>query len=107
MKHFASPEFWTCLEQLPVSVQELARQNYELLKTNPYHPFLHFKRISRFWSVRVGRRIERSQSMPKMASYGSGSAHTRNMTAWWAERDWGAVAEHGAAADALARAAEL
>ena len=55
MKHFASPEFWTLLEKLPGKVQELARQNYELLKTNPYHPFLHFKRIGQFWSVRVGR----------------------------------------------------
>jgi hypothetical protein len=40
---------------LPVNVQELARQKYELLKTDPYHPSLHFKRIGRFWSVRVGR----------------------------------------------------
>jgi len=55
VKHFASPEFWTLLEKLPGKVQELARQNYELLKTNPYHPSLHFKRIGRFWSVRVGR----------------------------------------------------
>jgi hypothetical protein len=55
VKHFASPEFWTCLEKLSVNVKELARQNYEILKTNPYHPSLHFKRIGRFWSVRVGR----------------------------------------------------
>ena len=55
MKHFASPEFWACLEKLPATVQELAHENYELLETNPYHPSLHFKRIGRFWSVRVGR----------------------------------------------------
>jgi hypothetical protein len=55
VKHFASPEFWTSLERLLVNAQELARQNYEVLKTNPYHSSLHFKRIGRFWSVRVGR----------------------------------------------------
>ena len=55
MKHFASPEFWACLEKLPATVQELARENYDLLKANPYHPSLRFKRVGRFWSVRVGR----------------------------------------------------
>ena len=55
MKHFASPEFWACLENLPANTQALARGNYDLLKENPYHPSLHFKRIGRFWSVRVGR----------------------------------------------------
>ena len=55
MKHFASPEFWAYLEKLPANIQELARENYDLLKANPYHPSLHFKRIGRFWSVRVGR----------------------------------------------------
>jgi hypothetical protein len=55
VKHFASLEFWAVLEKLPANVQQLARENYELLKTNPYHPSLHFKRIGRFWSVRVGR----------------------------------------------------
>jgi hypothetical protein len=29
-------------------------QNYELLKANPRHPSLHFKRIGKLWSVRVG-----------------------------------------------------
>jgi len=55
VKRFASPEFWACLEKLPANVQQLARENYELLKTNPYHPSLHFKRIGRFWSDRGGR----------------------------------------------------
>jgi hypothetical protein len=41
VKHFASPEFWACPEKLPANVQHLARENYELLKSNPYHPSLH------------------------------------------------------------------
>jgi hypothetical protein len=55
VKQFASAEFWACLEKLPANVQQLGRENYELLKANPYHPSLHFKRAGRFWSVRVGR----------------------------------------------------
>jgi hypothetical protein len=37
-------------------VRELADKSYEILKSNPDHPSLHFKRVDRFWSVRVGRR---------------------------------------------------
>ena len=37
-------------------VQDIARENYKLLKADPYHPSLHFKRIGDDWSVRVGRR---------------------------------------------------
>jgi len=55
LKHFASPEFWARFAKLPAAVQDLARENYEVLKANPYHPSLHFKRIGHFWSVRVGR----------------------------------------------------
>jgi hypothetical protein len=32
----------------------LADESYRLLLENPRHPALHFKRIGRFWSVRVG-----------------------------------------------------
>ena len=54
MKHYASPEFWSCLEAVPKNVQELARRNHELLKQNPRHPSLRFKTIGRYRSVRVG-----------------------------------------------------
>ncbi len=55
MRHFASSEFWTGLEALPSQIQELARKNYELLKKNPQHPSLHFKKVGQYRSVRVGR----------------------------------------------------
>ena len=29
-------------------------RNYEILKENPKHPSLHFKKIGRYWSVRAG-----------------------------------------------------
>jgi hypothetical protein len=55
LKHLATSGFWASLERLPADVQELARKNYGLLQSNPYHPSLHFKRLGQFWSVRVGR----------------------------------------------------
>lgn len=56
MRHFASPQFWGLYGQLPADVRELADKNYELLKQNPQHPSLHFKKIGRYWSIRVGLR---------------------------------------------------
>src|SRR6185436_6204778 len=34
--------------------QELARKNFELLKQDPTHPSLHFKKVGDFVSARVG-----------------------------------------------------
>ncbi|MEE9260857.1 MAG: hypothetical protein V3U40_07090 [Candidatus Scalindua sediminis] len=56
MKHFCSPSFWACYETLPKDIQRLADKNFELLKTNPRHPSLHFKKIDNYRSVRVGRK---------------------------------------------------
>jgi len=52
--HYATPQFWDRFDKLPDRIQRLARKNFELLKQNPRHPSLHFKRIGRFWSARVG-----------------------------------------------------
>ena len=54
MKHFANPEFWAEYHSLPANVRELADRNFEVLKENPKHPSLHFKKVARYWSVRVG-----------------------------------------------------
>jgi len=57
MRHLALPRFWQCYGKLPEKVQELADKNYELLKADPRHPSLHFKKVGRrkqLWSVRVG-----------------------------------------------------
>ena len=56
MRHFASRAFWEAYDKLPEQVRTLADKNYALLKTNPRHPSLQFKKIGRFWSVRVGLR---------------------------------------------------
>ena len=54
MKHFATPRFWTCYRALPAAVQKLADEKYALLKVDPQHPSLHFKKVGRVWSCRVG-----------------------------------------------------
>ncbi|TLD72678.1 hypothetical protein FEM03_00975 [Phragmitibacter flavus] len=54
MKHLATPRFWSAYDQLPAAVRAVADANYELLKNNPFHPSLHFKKVGRFWSVRAG-----------------------------------------------------
>lgn len=54
MKHRASEKFWKFYDELPEQIQKLADQNYELLKGDPRHPSLRFKKVGRFWSVRVG-----------------------------------------------------
>lgn len=54
MKHFASAGFWAAYDRVPKEVQAMADKNFALLKDNPQHPSLHFKRAGRFWSARVG-----------------------------------------------------
>ena len=56
MRHFASLAFWDAYEKLPEDVRELADKNYALLKANAQHPSLHFKKVGRFWSLRIGLR---------------------------------------------------
>ena len=52
--HRTTARFRSSLASLPEPVQRLARQNFELLKENPAHPSLHFKKIGNLWSARVG-----------------------------------------------------
>lgn len=54
MRHRANPKFWRFHENLPPDIQRLAGENFTLLKQDPSHPSLHFKKVGRFWSVRVG-----------------------------------------------------
>jgi len=54
MNHYTVPSFWKCYDSLPKNTQKLADKNFELLKKNPQHPSLHFKKIDKYWSARVG-----------------------------------------------------
>lgn len=54
VKHRTTPEFWEMYAELPKKVQQLADKNFALLKADPKHPSLHFKKIAGMWSARVG-----------------------------------------------------
>lgn len=54
MKHSASSRFWERYAALPEEIQALADKSYELLKGDPKHPSLHFKKLGKLWSARVG-----------------------------------------------------
>lgn len=58
MPHFADPDFWRHYRDLPEAIRLLADRNFALLRQNPDHPSLHFKRVKGrdgLWSARVGR----------------------------------------------------
>jgi hypothetical protein len=55
VNHYASPAFWDRYQALPDRVRKLADKNFALLKADPKHPSLHFKRVGLYWSARVGR----------------------------------------------------
>ena len=54
--HRATDRFWRRFTTLPEAVQDVAKKNFDLLKHNPSHPSLHFKKVGNFWSVRAGLR---------------------------------------------------
>jgi len=55
VNHCTTSDFWSHYRRLPKDIQELADKNFELLKGNPFHPSLHFKKVTNdLWSARVG-----------------------------------------------------
>lgn len=54
MTHLATPRFWDCYRALPEEIRRQADRDYELLRADPRHPSLHFKKIGNLWSARVG-----------------------------------------------------
>jgi hypothetical protein len=68
LKHIASAKFWDRYRALPVATQATADKNFELLKANPRHPSLHFKRVGPLWSIRVG---EHNHALGKDAGDGN------------------------------------
>lgn len=47
--------FWRSYQSLPEDVRDLADGNFELLRNNPRHPSLQFKKVGEMLSVRVGQ----------------------------------------------------
>jgi hypothetical protein len=81
MNHHTTTDFWDCYNKLPEAVRKLADANYELLRADSRHPSLHFKRVGRLWSVRVGIGYRALAVDGEDGRSGSGSAHTRSTTA--------------------------
>lgn len=52
--HRTSGRFWRCFEDLPLPIQKAAKESFDLLRENPRHPSLHFKKVGKVWSARVG-----------------------------------------------------
>jgi hypothetical protein len=55
--HFTSARFWACYNVLPEDVRAIADKQYALLRENPSHPSLHFKKVGKLWSARVNDRM--------------------------------------------------
>ena len=53
MRHRASPGFWKCYDALPEQFRNRADRAFTLLKANPSHPSLHFKKVGEYWSARI------------------------------------------------------
>ena len=58
MKHRANTDFWREYRVLPQHIRSRADQKFSLLKTNPQHPSLQFKKLGErhgqeIWSTRV------------------------------------------------------
>jgi len=51
--HHATENFWQLYNDLPQEIRDRADKAFALLKENPRHPSLHFKKIGTFWSARV------------------------------------------------------
>ena len=54
-RSFATSGFWKLFRELPVEVQDLAIEKYELFKQDPHHPSLGFQAKGRVWTVDIGR----------------------------------------------------
>ena len=58
MEHRATEGFWRAYEALPLEVRSRADKQFALLKSNPQHPSLQFKKVGEsrgheVWSARV------------------------------------------------------
>ena len=54
MRHRVTRKFWSLYHELPAETRKLVDENFRLLRQDPSHPSLHFKKVGRFWPARVG-----------------------------------------------------
>ena len=53
MNSSTAPEFWQWFARLRPETRERAQKQYRLWQQNHTHPSLRFKKVGRYWSVRV------------------------------------------------------
>lgn len=58
MQHLVTRGFWQAYQALPQDIQNRADKQFFLLKANPQHPSLHFKKVGEshgqeIWPARV------------------------------------------------------
>ena len=57
MESRTTRQFWRLFYDLPVAVQQDARRAYQLFRSSPSHPSLHFKKLAgedEIYSARIG-----------------------------------------------------
>ena len=52
--HRTTRRFWLGYFALPPEIQLVADQSFALLQCDTRHPSLHFKKVGKLWSARVG-----------------------------------------------------
>ncbi len=55
MEHILDDDFWEFRAKLPPNVQRRVPQKFRLLRQNPRHPSLRFKKVGDLWAIRVSR----------------------------------------------------
>jgi hypothetical protein len=55
VNHRATASFWRSYHALPQDIRDRAEKAFALLKSDPRHPSLRFKKVGTLWSARVGR----------------------------------------------------
>ena len=63
MIHHATSAFWDGYQRLPSTIQQIADKNYELLKQDPDHPSLHFKKVGEYRSEKQ-KRFQKAEKVP-------------------------------------------
>lgn len=51
--HRATEQFWQRYHDLPEATRLRADHAFAMLRDNPSHPSLQFKRVGKFWSARI------------------------------------------------------
>ena len=78
MKSSTTTDFWRCYSRLPAHIKQLARRTYQVWAQDPNYSSLHFKKIGRVWSIRVGYITERWGLKRKILLSGSGLVRIMN-----------------------------